>query len=244
MTDGTMIDSVEGLRAHYPPPRQRSLDKEVDHLDVHCRDFIAHSPFVVLATAASEGLVDASPKGGPAGFVRVLDDHRLAVPDMSGNNRLDSMRNIVSGGRVALLFFVPGVDETMRVNGTASVSLDPSVLAECSVAGMAANVAIVVDVSTAFIHCAKALRRSSLWDPAGWPLADDMATPACMLKDHIGLEGSVEESQRHLDESYARTTWAMGADPHCLIVWARSVPYRELIAPKRRQEPTTPAKNA
>jgi hypothetical protein len=209
----TTIDSVEGLRRHYAEPRPRSLEKEVDHLDGHCRDFIAHSPFLVLATASADGVADASPKGGPPGFVSVLDDHRLAVPDMSGNNRLDSMRNIVSGGRVALLFFVPGTDETMRVNGTASISTDPSVLASCSVAGMAANVAVVVTVSTAFIHCAKALRRSSLWDPAGWPSTDDMATPACMLKDHIGLEGTTEDSQRALDESYARTTWAMGADP-------------------------------
>jgi PPOX class probable FMN-dependent enzyme len=208
----TTIDSVEGLREHYAPPRQRSLDKEVDHLDVHCRDFIAHSPFLVLASASVDGSVDASPKGGPPGFVCVLDDHRLAIPDMSGNNRLDSMRNIVSGGRVALLFFVPGVDETMRVNGVGSVSTDPAVLASCSVAGMSANVAVVVSVSTAFIHCAKALRRSSLWSPAAWPATADMATPACMLKDHIGLEGSVEDSQRLLDESYARTTWAMGAD--------------------------------
>ena len=208
-----IIGSVDGLRSYYAKPRQRSLDKEVDHLDVHCRDFIAHSPFVVLSTAsAGGGRVDASPKGGPAGFVRVLDDHSLAVPDMAGNNRLDSMRNIVDGGAVALLFFVPGTDETMRVNGTASVSVDPSVLSLCSVAGMEARVAIVVSVSTAFIHCAKALRRSSLWDPAGWPSTDDMATPACMLHDHIGLEGSVADSQRALDESYAHTPWAMGAE--------------------------------
>lgn len=210
----TKIDSVEGLRSYYPPPRQRSLDKEVDHLDVHCRDFIAHSPFVVLSTASAGGdQVDASPKGGPAGFVRVLDDRTLAIPDMAGNNRLDSMRNIVDGGAVACLFFVPGVGETMRVNGVASVSVDPSVLAQCSVAGMDANVAVVVSVRTAFIHCAKALRRSHLWDPSGWPTTDDMATPACMIRDHIGLEGSVEDSAQALEESYARTTWAMGAEP-------------------------------
>jgi PPOX class probable FMN-dependent enzyme len=212
MASELMVDSVTGLREIYRPPAQRSLDKEVDHLDVHCRDYIAHAPFAVLATGRADGRVDVSPKGGTPGFVAVLDDHHVALPDMAGNNRLDSTRNIVADGRIALLFFVPGTDETMRVNGVASVSVDPSVLAQCEVAGMNANVAIVVSVSTAFIHCAKALRRSSLWDPAGWPSTDDMATPACMLKDHIGLEGSTEDSQRALDESYARTTWAMGAE--------------------------------
>jgi hypothetical protein len=207
----TRIDSEAALREIYRPPRQRSLDKEVDHLDIHCRDFIAHAPFVVLATSAVDGRVDVSPKGGPAGFVVVLDDHRLAIPDMSGNNRLDSMRNIVSGGAVALLFMVPGTDETMRVNGRASISVDPDVLDRCPIDGMEANVAIVVEVTTAFIHCAKALRRSGLWAPDQWPDTSDMATPACMLNDHVGL-GDVELSARALDESYAQTTWKMGGD--------------------------------
>src|SRR3954462_10167696 len=96
----TTLTSVADLRAVYKPPAARSLDKEVDHLDAHCRDFIAHAPFVVLASTAAGGRVDVSPKGGPPGFVVVLDDHRLAIPDMSGNNRLDSMRNIVSAGAV------------------------------------------------------------------------------------------------------------------------------------------------
>jgi uncharacterized protein len=204
------IDSAAKLRQVYRPPRQRSLDKEIDHLDVHCRDFIAHAPFVVLASADAAGRVDVSPKGGPAGFVVVLDDHRLAIPDMAGNNRLDSMRNIVGGGKVALLFMVPGIDETLRVNGVASVSADPDVLSVCPVEGLRPNVAIVVDVGTAFIHCAKALRRGGLWEPERWPATADMATPACMLKDHIGLDGSVADSQRALDESYAKTTWMMG----------------------------------
>jgi len=204
------IDSAAKLRQVYRPPRQRSLDKEIDHLDVHCRDFIAHAPFVVLASADAAGRVDVSPKGGPAGFVVVLDDHRLAIPDMAGNNRLDSMRNIVGGGKVALLFMVPGIDETLRVNGVASVSADPDVLSVCPVEGLRPNVAIVVDVGTAFIHCAKALRRGGLWEPERWPATADMAAPACMLKDHIGLDGTVADSQRALDESYAKTTWMMG----------------------------------
>jgi uncharacterized protein len=211
MDTETHIDSEAGLREIYRLPRQRSLDKEVPYLDEHCRDFIAHAPFVVVASTAADGRVDVSPKGGPAGFVVVLDDHRLAIPDMSGNNRLDSMRNIVSDGAVALLFMVPGTDETMRVNGRATITTDPDVLDKCPVDGMQANVAIVVEVVTAFIHCAKALRRAGLWHPGRWPDTSGMATPACMLNDHIGL-GDVELSARALEESYAQTTWAMGGE--------------------------------
>src|SRR5437879_811710 len=112
-----IVDSVTALREIYKPPAQRSLDKEIDHLDAHCRDYIAHSPFMVLASADSQGRVDASPKGGPPGFVAVIGDGHLAIPDMSGNNRLDSMQNIVTGGHVALLFMIPGISETLRVNG-------------------------------------------------------------------------------------------------------------------------------
>jgi PPOX class probable FMN-dependent enzyme len=209
MADG-IVDTVAQLREIYRAPAQRSLDKEVDHLDEHCREFIAHSPFLALGSAGPDGRVDVSPKGGPPGFVSVVDEHRLAVPDMAGNNRLDTMQNIVGAGQVALLFMIPGIDETLRVNGAASVSTDPDVLAKCSVNGMAANVAIVVQVRSAFIHCAKALRRSGVWSPDRWPDVSGLPSPACMLKDHIGLEGTVEDSQRALDESYARTTWAMG----------------------------------
>jgi uncharacterized protein len=207
----TTVQSVNGLREVYAEPRQLSLDKEVDHLDVHCRDFIAHSPFLTLATATADGArIDASPKGGPPGFVHVLDDHRLSIPDMSGNNRLDSMRNIVEGGRVALLFFVPGIEETMRVNGVAHITTDAEILDVSPIAGKRPNACIVVTVETAFIHCAKALKRSGLWDTERWPDASDMATPACMLRDHIGMEMTVEQSQARLDESYAATTWEVG----------------------------------
>jgi hypothetical protein len=132
---------------------------------------------------------------------------------MAGNNRLDSMRNITSGGRVALLFMVPGIDETLRVNGTASLSVDHEILRTCPVDGMAARTAIAVEVATAFIQCAKALRRGSSWRPAEWPDVTDMATAACILKDHIGL-ATVEESERFLDHSYATTTLGMGGDGH------------------------------
>lgn len=208
--DDLTLRSVEDLRDVYRQPAQRSLDKEIDHLDGHCRDFLAHTPFVVVATANAEGLVDASPKGGPPGFVAVLDDHHLAIPDMSGNNRLDSMRNIVDRGDVALLCMVPSTDETLRVNGRATITKDPAVLDRCPIGELRPNVAIVVEVRTAFIHCAKALRRAALWQPESWPDTSDMATPACMLKDHIGLDGTVEDSQRALDASYNATTWKVG----------------------------------
>jgi len=206
----TTLDSVAGLRDLYRPPAQRSLDKEIDHLDGHCRDFIGNAPFAILATTDGRGGVDVSPKGGPPGFVAVVDDHRLAVPDMAGNNRLDSMTNIVSDGAASLLFLIPGIDETLRVVGRASITTDEDILARCAVREMPARVAITLDVTTAFIHCAKALRRSAIWDPASWPDTSTMATPACMLKDHIGLPGSEADAERWLEEAYAATTWVMG----------------------------------
>src|SRR5437763_7232833 len=206
----TTIDSLDELRTVYRSPSKTSLAKEVDHLDEHCRDFIAHSPFVILASADADGHVDASPKGGPPGFVKVLDDHRLAIPDMSGNNRLDSITNIVSAGQVGLLFLAPATDEPTRVTGQATISVEPDILDRCPIFEMRPNVALVVEVRTAFIHCAKALRRAGIWDTERWPDTSDMATPACMLRDHIGMGGTVEDSQKRLDESYAATTWAMG----------------------------------
>jgi len=207
----TTIDSLDGLRDVYREPSQTSLDKEVDHLDRHCRDFIAHAPFVVVATSTADGSrLDVSPKGGPAGFVHVVDDHHLAIPDMSGNNRLDSIRNVVEGGTIALLFMVPGIGETMRVNGTAVVTTDPAILDAAVIAGKRPNVCILVTVRTAFIHCAKALKRSHLWEPDEWPDTSDMATPACMLRDHIGLDMTVEQSQERLEASYRATTWEVG----------------------------------
>ena len=205
------VDSVTGLREIYRPPAQLSLDKEVDHLDRHCRDFIGHAPFAVLATGRADGRVDVSPKGGTPGFVAVLDDHHLALPDMKGNNRLDSLQNIVSDGNASLLFMVPGIDETLRVVGRASVTVDPAVLDACPVDGMRPNVAVVLEVTTAYIHCAKAFRRSGLWDRDRWPDTSDMATAACMLKDHVGLDA--EMSPEDMEARYAATTWVMGGTP-------------------------------
>lgn len=202
------LTSVEALRTVYRAPSKPSLAKEIDHLDEHCRALIAHSPFVLLATGDAHGNMDVSPKGGRPGFVRVLDEGRLAIPDLAGNNRLDSMRNVVESPGIGLLFCIPGLDETLRVNGRATVTTDPEVLAACTDADLAPNVAIGVDVEQAFIHCAKALRRSGLWDRDRWPDISDLPTAACMLRDHYDLPDlDLEAVERRLEHSYATTTW-------------------------------------
>lgn len=210
--DGS-VSSVAGLRTIYRQPGQASLDKEVDHLDAHCRDFLAHTPFAVLASSNGRGRVDASPKGGPPGFLAVLDEHHLAVPDMAGNNRLDSLQNIVACPAVSLLCMVPGVGETLRVVGTATVSTTAGILERCRIDTLVPNVAVVVQVKTAYIHCAKALRRSGLWQPDLWPDTSGMASTACMMRDHMALPDTTEQMQEFLDEAYEQTTWAMGGRP-------------------------------
>ena len=210
MDDAHILANEAALRQVYRPPGQINLDKEVHHLDRHCRDYIAHAPFAVMGTTDGSGRVDTSPKGGRPGFATVLDEHRLAIPDMNGNNRIDSLRNIVRSPAVSLLFLIPGIGETLRVVGRAVVSTDPQVLDRCRVDDLKPNVAVVVEVETAFIHCAKALRRSGLWDPARWPDTSDMATPACMFRDHMHLEEPLDEVQDFLDEAYEEGTWAMG----------------------------------
>src|SRR5215471_422982 len=129
----TAFTTVDGLREVYRPPSKPAVAKQIHHLDHNCRAYIAHSPFVTVATADAAGRCDVSPKGGPPGFVHVLDDHRLGIPDLSGNNRLDSLQNLVANAGIGLLFLVPGFGETLRVNGTAAVSTDPDVLAACAV---------------------------------------------------------------------------------------------------------------
>jgi uncharacterized protein len=162
-----------------------------------------------MATASPDGRCDASPKGGPAGFVRVLDDHRVAIPELAGNNRLDTLENLVTNPGIALLCCVPGIDETLRINGRASITTDPGVLQACSVDGRTPRVAIGIDVDEAYIHCAKALRRGGLWEREAWPDTADMPSIACMLADHVGIEVTDEQ----LEESYQRTMWEVGGAP-------------------------------
>ena len=159
------LASYEKLRTVYKPPAPRAAQKVIDHLDVHCRNFIALSPLCVLSTADADGQADASPRGDPPGFVRVLDKKTLLLPDRPGNNQVDSLRNIVQNRGVGLLFFVPGMNETLRVKGKAEIVTDGELLEASEVGHRAPLSGLKVTVEEAFLHCGRSLIRSRLWDP-------------------------------------------------------------------------------
>jgi uncharacterized protein len=158
-----VITSEDGLRARFRAPSELSLRKELDHLDHNCRRFIALSPFLCLATTDQDGRLDNSPRGDAPGFVQVQDDRTLLIPDRPGNNRLDSLTNIVRNPQVGLLFFIPGVTEMLRVNGRARIVTRQDLLARFTVNNRAPAVAILVETQEVFLHCSKALIRSRLW---------------------------------------------------------------------------------
>ena len=159
------ITTLEALEARYGQPMGASLAKELDYISAHYRQMIEASPFVALATAGPEGL-DCSPRGDKPGFVRVRDDKTLLIPDRRGNNRTDSLKNIVRDPRIALLFLIPGVGETLRVNGRAVISVEPALLDSFAIDGKAPRSVLVVTVERIYFQCTKALVRSRLWDPA------------------------------------------------------------------------------
>jgi PPOX class probable FMN-dependent enzyme len=163
--DDHWVTTTDELEALYGEPFGPSVVKEIDHVNVHYRAFIEAAPFFALATNGPDGL-DCSPRGDAPGFARVLDDRTLLVPDRRGNNRIDSLRNIVADPRVALLFLIPGVGETLRVIGRARISADPALTASCSVNGKPPRTVLVVAVERVFYQCSKAVVRSKLWDPA------------------------------------------------------------------------------
>ena len=176
-------DVPEALEA-YRSPSQRVLDKAIGSLDVHCRTFIGLSPFATLATASPDGWPDVSPRGGAPGFVHVLDEHRLALPDRLGNNRIDSLRNLGGNPRAALMFFVPGFDETLRVYGTTTVVGPGELDVDLTEFGKPPLSVLVMDVRKAYFQCPKSVMRSGLWDPER--LVDRSAYPTfgAVLRDH------------------------------------------------------------
>jgi uncharacterized protein len=168
MDDRTVVGEVAvsdetALRGLYEQPMELAILKQLDRLDTHCRNFLAHSPFAVIGSTRAGRGTDVSPRGDAPGFARVLDDRTIAIPDRPGNNRLDTMSNIVADAEVGLLFFIPGIDETLRINGTARLSREPGLLAAAAINGREPRLIILVTVREAFLHCGKALKRSRLW---------------------------------------------------------------------------------
>ena len=175
------IESIADLEALFGPVGEASIRKEVPTLHPHYQAVIKASPFAVLATAGAQGL-DASPRGDPAGFVEVRDEHTLLLPERRGNNRVDSLRNIVADPRVALLFLVPGVGETLRVNGRATISVEPALLERFAMNGQLPKCVLVIAVETVLFQCARAIVRSMLWQPVPPDAPRPVPTPGEMLE--------------------------------------------------------------
>jgi PPOX class probable FMN-dependent enzyme len=196
------------LRALLGSPSERAVKKDIAVLDAHCRAFIAGSPFLLLASSNAKGQCDVSPKGDAPGFVRVLDDRHLVVPDRPGNKRLDGMRNLLQNPHVGMIFLIPGREETLRVNGRAWIVRDAPLLASLAVRGREPLLAIGVEVEECFFHCPKAFRRAELWEPARWPARDALPSMACVLYDQVRPEGkTLEEYQRESEEGLKRTLY-------------------------------------
>jgi PPOX class probable FMN-dependent enzyme len=197
------VRTADGLTELVGAPSPFSLRKEKASLDAHMRRFVARSPFLVVSTHSAEGRCDASPRGDAPGFVRVVDDRTLLVPDRRGNRRLDSLRNVVETGRAGLLFLVPGAGETLRVNGRAAVIRDEQWLAGMAEGGKVPLLALAVEAEECFLQCAKALVRSRLWEPASWPAAAELPCAAEAFAEQVALPGMDAEAVRAmLDEAY------------------------------------------
>jgi uncharacterized protein len=176
--DSYAISSPEQLWALVGEPLPRVLAKETPALDARAKEFVARSPFLVMATTGADGSCDAGPKGGPAGFVHVLTDTRLLVPEFPGNRRFDGVQNILERPGIGLLFVLPGISETLRVNGFASLTREPKLLDACAVDGRRPWFVADVEVRQVFSHCGKAFLRGQLWEPQSWPEPDSVRSPS------------------------------------------------------------------
>jgi PPOX class probable FMN-dependent enzyme len=196
-----VIEDIAEIREIYGAPGDRAVKKQLPRLEKHSRAFIALSPFLVMATTDSNGCCDASPKGDAPGFVRVLDDETLLIPDRLGNNRIDTIGNILARPGVGLIFFVPGLSETLRVNGKARITTDEALLAPTAVNGKMPRSGILVVAEEVYFHCGKALIRSDLWNPAKQIAKRDFPSLGRIITEQIG-EGDVEAAERYTEEGY------------------------------------------
>lgn len=201
------ITTRDELRRVYKPASENSLRKELKALDGHCVSFIGRSPFVLIGTSDGKGHADVTPKGDRPGFVAVLDNRTVAIPDRPGNNRLDTLENLLVEPSIGLLFLIPGMDETLRINGKARISADDALRSRFEVDGKLPQAVILVEVEAAYMHCAKAFMRSQLWHPETWPERTSMPTLGQMLKDQLALDQSAEAMDTWLDDAYAKSMW-------------------------------------
>jgi PPOX class probable FMN-dependent enzyme len=199
------ITSAAGLRELVGEPGEFAVRKQLPGLDQHARSFIARSPFLLLGTANAAGRCDVSPRGDAPGFVLTLDAKRLVIPERPGNRRTDSLLNVLENPNVGLLFLVPGMEETLRVNGRACLTRDEELLERTAVQGKRPLLAIGVEVEEVFFHCAKAFKRARLWEPGSWPDRTELPTLGRILHDQLELfDHTVDKLDRRLAESYRR----------------------------------------
>ena len=201
-TFSEIVTTEEQLREVLGYPHPSTIAKIVPTLDTHCRTFIAKSPFMLIASADTQGNVDVSPKGDPPGFVQALDDVTLVIPDRLGNRLADTFRNILQTGKVGLIFLVPGKQETLRVSGNAIIVRDGWLREQMAIDGKIPNFAIVVTIEKIFFHCAKCVIRSKIWNSDQWADLEGLPSLAQILVDHGKLSDSVEEMQVMIDQSY------------------------------------------
>lgn len=186
------ITTLEELRALYPAAHERALKKQLSFIDGHCRRFIELSPFLVISSKGGDGLADASPRGDEPGFVHILNETTLAIPDWPGNNRLDTLSNIVADPAIGLLFLIPGVDEVLRVNGDAQLRTDEELRTPFARSGKLPRLVVTVRVREAYLHCPKALMRAKLWDPAARIERSLLPTLNEMIHDQVKSTAPVE----------------------------------------------------
>lgn len=203
-----IVSTEDELREITGQPGAVINKKVIDHIDDHCRDFIGKAPFLTIGTTNGEGSTDVSPRGDAPGFVHIIDEKHIIIPERPGNRRMDSIINIFSHPYVGVLFFIPGLGETLRVNGKACIIKDEKLLEPMTVQGKRPLLGIGIQVEECFIHCAKAFIRSGLWKPDTWETKENLPNPAQILKDHIQLpELETKAIEEDLKLAYKHTLY-------------------------------------
>ncbi|WP_409296820.1 pyridoxamine 5'-phosphate oxidase family protein [Peribacillus sp. SCS-26] len=201
----TTQEEFEEFRSTIGTPSARAANKVISFIDEHCADFISKSPFLSISTSHADGQCDASPRGDEPGFVTVVDEHHLFIPERPGNKRMDSIHNIITNPHIGLLFLIPGLGETLRINGKAYICRDPELLEKSSVNGKVPAFGILVEVKECYIHCAKAFIRSKLWNPNSWLTKESLPSAPKMLIAHANIPNATpEQVARELNEGYTQ----------------------------------------